>query len=208
MKWFEIILLIALVILNVTCTSPVAGNSSETNNGVVVVATAGNVKGKAPPYTSTYLFGEHYQPFEAINFDSVLTDSTGEFEFNARSGNYNLFLYGSTGLRSLIKISLNESSGISDTVYDTLLRPGSVEGNIPTEQFSSSYLYLEGSAFFTTVDRNGYFRLDSLPEGSYTLRLFSNSATKISPDSVDTLSLELTSTVKIRSDSLVRLKWR
>jgi hypothetical protein len=208
MKLFKIILLISLVILNTSCTSPVAGNSSETNNGVVVVAGAGIVKGKAPPYTSMYLIKENYQPFEAVNFDSAFTDSTGEFRFTAVGGAYNLFLYGNTGLRLLLKIALNEKTLTYDTLYDTLSLPGSVEGLSSSPQFRSSYLFLEGSTFFTKVDSNGYFRLDSIPEGEYTLKQLASSDIKnISPETKDTLGYELTSIIKIRSDSIVTLKW-
>jgi hypothetical protein len=208
MRLHSTILFITGVILICTCTTSLTGNSSETNNGVTVVARAGVIEGCAPSYSTIYLIPGTYRPFDPKLYDSVHTDTSGKFLFEVSDGNYNMFCYGCDGLSAMVRVSVNDTIVSGDTIFETLSVPGSVQGHIPSaaDGVALSYFYIEGSTFFTRVGQDGYFHLDSIPEGNYTIKQLSvvNSIKFTS----DTLSYEMTSTVKVSSDSVTVLKLR
>jgi hypothetical protein len=202
-----IITFVTGILLINTCTTSVTGNSSETSNGIIVVARANYIECKVPPYSSLCLFRADYKLLDEISYDSAQTDSSGKFSFTVTGGSYNLFCYGKNGLRSLTRVSVNDTVVSGDTLKDILSMPGSIEGYVPFTGIHS-YLYLEGSTFFTYVNSNGYFRIDSIPEGVYNVKQLSTGKVNFSTGLSDTLSYEITSSVKVVSDSLVTIKWR
>ena len=206
------------VVLLLSCsTGDIAGNSSETTNGLTVVARGGSIDGTAPPFSSLYLFEEKYDPFSGKHFDSVKTDTTGVFSFQVPEAGYNLFCNAENGKRAQVHIIMNADpeSGdtgkdhniFRDTIHDTLKIPGNVAGYIPAwakKNLLMSYLYLEGTPFFAFVDSvTGYYRIEDIPEGRYIIRLY----TAVPYHIPDTLSYESAKVISVKSDSTLSLKW-
>jgi hypothetical protein len=206
MKLQPLIALIIAVLLISTCTTSLTGNSSETSNGVTVVARAGGVEGCAPPHSRVFFIPASYKPLDPKMYDSALTDTSGKFLFEVPDGDYNLFCYGSDGLSAMMQLSVNTSDVYGDTLFKKLSVPGSIKGTIPfaDEDPGLSYFFIEGSMFFTQADPDGHFYLDSIPEGIYTLKHFSVSSIKTN----QVVSHESTSLIKVSSDSLTVIKWR
>jgi hypothetical protein len=189
--------------------NPLSGNSSETTNGVTVIAKTGGIEGVAPPYASLYLIEDTYDPLSGEPFDSVKTDTTGIFRFTSVNGGFNLLCRQSDSLQAYIHLHIGGAT--NDTLRETLFPPGSMEGYVPRDGDSLfSYLFLEGTPFFTIADQSsGYFRIDNIPRGRYTARLYSLKSTEIVITPItDTLSSETATMIDIVSDSVVTLPWR
>ena len=192
---------------------PVGGNSSETTNGLTAAVTTDAVEGTAPPFSTLYLIGDAYDPFSGKPFDSVATDSTGFYRFTVAQGGYNLFCRNTDTLQVRLHVLIGGTAiGVNDTLRDTLTLPGSMEGYAPLFEDTSvtSYLYLEGTPFFTIADdRSGYFRIDHIPQGRYTVKTYSVKSSQMSmTESVDTLSSESSTVIGIAADSVVTFPWR
>ena len=210
-----ILIPVMIAVLVWSCgTGNIAGNSSETTNGLTVIARSGTIEGTAPPFSSLHLFVDYYSPFSGIPLDSVITDSTGIFSFRAPETRYNLFCHDENGMRSYVRLTMNAVSPINDTIRDTLKTSGSLEGYAFTgtdSHLKSSYLYLEGSPYFTVADSvSGYFRIDDIPEGRYTVRLFKKITVDeaIAPYEHDTVSQESPKVIDVKSDSVLTVEWR
>jgi len=192
----------------------IAGNSSETTNGLTIVARAGIIEGTAPSFSSLYLFDDFYDPLSGMPFDSIKTDTTGAFSFQVSGVRYNLFCYGVNGLRSRVHLTMNAESLENDTIRDTLREPGSIKGYTPpgTDMYPhKAYLYLEGTPFITVADSlSGYFRIDEIPEGQYTLKLVEeiNIDQSVVPYGLDTLSQESTKYINVKRNSVLPVEWK
>jgi hypothetical protein len=204
---------LCILLLFTACgINPLSGNSSETTNELTVMAKKDGIEGLAPPYASLYLIKDTYDPLSGEPFDSITTDTAGIFRFTTENGGYNLFCRQSDSLQAYVHLQIGGTLPNNDTLRETLFPPGSMEGYAPRDDDSlvTSYLFLEGTPFFTIADRSsGYFRIDNIPRGRYTARQYSlKSAEIIITPITDTLSSESSTIIDIVSDSVVTLPWR
>ena len=205
---FYSVLFIMLIVT--ACGTSLTGNSSETNNGITVVAQSGTISGKAPPYSSVFLYSNTYNPFNGLAGDSVITGESGEFKFVIQAGNYNLFCYSNGNLGAFIRISSRTITDtgfvdVNDTIHDTLLPTGKLQGYSPYKNTNgyTSYLYIVGSSFIDAADSSGYFLLEGIPAGMYTIKRYS-----FVQDYLQTTEIvkdEFTTTIKILPGETVTL---
>jgi hypothetical protein len=199
-----IVCIVAAFFLIISCTVSLTGNSSETNNGIIIVASNGIIEGKAPPNSSVYLYRTNFDPIVEINCDSIQTDLSGDFHFRVQNGNYHLFCYGNNRYASYTTVSTGSIYGGSDTLYDTLRKTGNLQGNLSNGQNNKleKSVYLEGSPYYAIPDSNGYFELRNIAEGQYTIKMFSYNKKDMDPIAVtDTISREISTVVNVVSDT-------
>jgi hypothetical protein len=195
MKNKYILLLIAVVAwLLVQCADnnpEIAGPSSEAGNpsasGLVVDSTGKPVPGAKvliylAPDESTY--AASFYPQNLTIADSVTTDNNGNFEFNElATGNYTMegHLYSSNAHALKKGINVDTASTRKDTLV--LKRSGTITGiavksgsmGLIGEPYGFILVNVEGTYNRIVIaGDSGYFRLQNVPEGVYTLGFYSN----------------------------------
>lgn len=198
------LLFLFLTSLIITCNISLTGNTSETTNGITVIASKGKIEGTAPPYSSLSLYRSNYEPFLVQSYDSAETDSTGTFSFLVQNDVYNLFCTATNGDKSLINI-LSDRNSSGDTINETLIKPGILQGYSRNKQYGS-YIFLKGSPFYAITDTSGFFKISGIPKGQYSLQII---IYKYAPQPVhsDTVSQLNTSTVIIESGDTTTIEW-
>jgi hypothetical protein len=147
------------------------------------VITSGELAESPNPDISLSLFAKTFTPLldtnSTLNFSEfAFTDQNGEFRCVPRGyGEYTLYIKdGHTGKSAFIdKIIL--FAGILDTLYDSLTYPGSISGNIYlldslTKDTSAAvgwHVFIAATPFKTVTGTDGTFKLDTIPEGIYSL---------------------------------------
>jgi hypothetical protein len=167
-----------------TCSSsPVAGgNSSQTGNaGIVILASTGTVSGRTRPQAQVSIYDSHYMPYLTPSgfCDSTVADDSGRFVFSiAQEGYFNLFVNdlrrGTAGY--LPRIPLFADSVFKDTL-GVLKQPGFISGNTTDSAgrtYALSYVFIQGSPFYTITRNNGDFQLGPLPSGTYNTGFCAN----------------------------------
>jgi hypothetical protein len=163
--------------------SPFAGgNSSQTgNNGLVISSYAQSISGTTIPDARVSIYDKHFRPYLTPSgfCDSTIADEGGRFTFvPGQDGYYNLLVYDvhSGGAAFVQHIPVFTGSVFTDT-FDTLKQPGFITG-IATDTagttYALSYVYIDGSPFYTVTRNNGEFQLGPLPAGTYTTGFFAN----------------------------------
>lgn len=205
---FYYVLFIMMIVT--ACGTSLTGNSSETNNGITVVAQNGTIRGKAPSYSSVFLYSNTYNPFNGLPGDSVITGESGEFKFVIQAGNYNLFCYSNGNLGAFIRISSRTFTDtgftyVNDTIYNTLLPTGKLQGYSPYTDKNryTSYLYIVGSPFIVPADSSGYFYLEGIPAGMYTIKRYSFTQDYL--QTPEFISDEFTTTINVLPGETVTL---
>jgi hypothetical protein len=160
---------------------PIAGgNSSQTGNvGLVVTACSNTVSGITTPYAHVSVYDQNYRPYLTPSgfSDSIVADDSGRFAFSlSRDGYFNLFVNDiSRGNEGFVqRIPVFADSFFTDTI-DTMHQPGSIAGkaiDIAGIIYPLSYIFINGSPFYTVTKNNGDFLLGPLPEGTYETGLF------------------------------------
>jgi hypothetical protein len=173
----------AIALFSMCSTAPLAGgNSSQTgNNGITVSASAKNVSGTTQRGAHISLYEQNYRPYIIPSgfCDSIVADDSGRFNFSiVKEGYYNLLAQSTqNGAAAFVpRIPVFTDSVFSDTV-DTLKQPGFLAGNATDtagRTYALSYIFIDGSPFYTVTKNNGEFLLGPLPAGTYTIGFFAN----------------------------------
>lgn len=150
--------------------------------GQATIITEDNV-GLVNPYVTVSLYEADYLPFFSgtiNNFtNSTSSDSNGEFAFNHKGiGYYNLYAKDVVSGKSLFFDSVEVLQGEVDTIEAQFNETGGITGTIfiidsisgDTVNADDHYVFIMGSPFLALTDLQGAFSLDTLSEGSYTIR--------------------------------------
>ena len=166
------------------CTlAPLAGgNSSQTgNNGIAVASVSQNISGTTRPGARISIYDQNYRAYKTPSgvCDSTIADDSGRFVFSiALEGHYNLLVQDvhRGGTAFIPRIPVFVDSVYRDTV-DTLRHPGFIAG-VATDTlgrtFALSYVFINGSPFYTVTKNNGDFLLGPLPAGPYKIGITAN----------------------------------
>lgn len=176
--------LIVLLLFFTACfclcsTAPTAdGNSSQTgNNGITVIASAGQIYGKSHKILKLSTYDINFQPQNHMQgfCDSVSSDDSGRFIFNSLpQGIYNLKIQDTfSGKCAFInKIPVFKDSFFIDSTE--LAASGFVTGAFTDSSghgIPLSYVFIEGSPFYTVTSNEGNFLLGPIPKGKYLIGL-------------------------------------
>jgi len=165
-----------------------SGGASET---IAVIVTdsgvIGNVFAKkesgdsAMQGVTVKLFDKNYLPFYPnSNFNfyaSAISDEFGDFSFSIiKQGLYKIYAQNTLAGRSAFIDSIIIRDSIIDTVYDSLVDPGNVSGQVYSvlsnnDTIAAPYyhVFILGTPFRSRTGATGAFLLNSIPEGYYTL---------------------------------------
>lgn len=166
------------------CSAPplAGGNSSQTGNaGITVASLAQSISGVTAPNARISIYEQDFKPYLTPSgySDSVVADDSGRYSFSpAQNGYYNLIVYNDRngGAGFVPHIPLFADSTFSDTV-DTLRQPGFISGTAMDTTgniFPLSYVFIDGSPFYTVTKNNGGFLLGPLPPGTYLTGFYAN----------------------------------
>jgi hypothetical protein len=154
-----------LIILYFNCGMQTCG--VETTNGASVVASQDKVEGTAPPLSSIYLFTSDYIPYIDTGLGvSTVSDLDGYYSFNNIEVNaFNVTVIDSDNSRAAV------ISGRRDTNIKTKLeKPGSLEGSVVSSKGGPILVFLYGTGYYTILENEGSFLLNSLPGGQYKIQ--------------------------------------
>jgi len=169
--------------LCVCSSSPLAGgNSSQTgNSGIAVVSRSQSIFGATVPGARVSIYDQGFRPYltpSGFSDSAVATDS-GRFSFSpVAEGHYNLLVVDVRhgGAAFVANIPVFPDSVFADTL-DTLRQPGFINGTAADtagSTYALSYIFIDGSPFYTVTKNNGEFLLGPLPAGTYATGLFAN----------------------------------
>jgi hypothetical protein len=158
------------------------GNSSQTgNSGLVVSSLSQTVSGTTRPAAHVSVYSQSYLPY--VNTpglcDSVIADDSGHFTFAGLPQGYfsilaNDTVSGTTGFMSPVPVFPDVS--FADTI-DTLRQPGFIAGTLTDtagKALALSYVFINGSPFYSVTKNTGEFLLGPMPSGTYTLQFYAN----------------------------------
>jgi hypothetical protein len=158
------------------------GNSSETNNGVTISAVNQSISGTTVPNAHVSIYDQNYKPYLTPSgfCDSTVANDSGRFSFfPSQEGHYSLIVSdvpeGRTAL--IAGIPVFTDSEFADT-FAILKRPGFIAGtavDTAGNVYPLSYVYIDGSPFYTVTKNNGDFLLGPLPVGTYSIGIFDDS---------------------------------
>jgi hypothetical protein len=206
MNRVEKLLAVIILLFYSNCTDNVAGNSSETNNGVTIIASNNTIEVNGSTIFKAYLFTANYNPINRTTgyCDSTLADSTGTFSFHVGTGHYNVLCIGKDGNQSFADI-LVSGNNQTDTIYDTLLSTGDCSGKstiYASTQAAQYYVVIPGSPYKSEIDGSGNFMLSNVAPGQYALSLFSNDLLIPIPTTVETVKI-----ITVKSDTTIQVQW-
>ncbi len=199
--------------------SPLAGgNSSQTGNaGITVASCAQSISGATVPDAHVSIYEENFIPYVTPSgfCDSTVADDSGRFVFSPGFyGYYNLLVcdvhHGGAAFVPHIPVFLD--SVFADTI-DTLKQPGFISGTaIDTAGtiYALSYVFIDGSPFYTVTKNNGDFLLGPLPAGTYATGLCANFVVAdITTGAIRQMAAVRTDTsvVTVVPDSVSQWKW-
>jgi hypothetical protein len=183
---FHLIKIVAIGLSAVLCQcsiSPFAGgNSSQTgNNGLVISSRTQSISGTTAPGARLSIYDQNFRPYLTPSgfCDSTIADEDGRFAFSpGHDGYYNLLVYDihDGGAGFVQHIPVFAGSVFADTL-DTLRQQGFIAGTATDSAgtaYPLSYVYIDGSPFYTVTRNNGDFQLGPLPAGTYTTGFFAN----------------------------------
>jgi hypothetical protein len=155
------------------------GGASETVNATVIIRDSSiivKIKAEDTVFANVRLFEANYNPLKSDGYTDSAVVASGEegIKLTVANGEYNCIISDRNSAKSLLVSGLEVGAGSSDTISDTLSVCGSIEGNVPLDQFDSLKLspakvFLLGTNFLTEVDTLGVFNLNSIPAGSYSI---------------------------------------
>jgi hypothetical protein len=173
---------IGLLVCRCSVSQLAGGNSSQTgNNGIIITAQAQSISGTTAPDAHLALYDQNFRPYLTPSgfCDSTIADKNGYFALSpGRGGYYNLLVCdvhrGSAAFVQRIPVFADSTFTYT---LDTLRQPGFISGTAidTTEKiYPLSYVYIDGSPFYTVTKNNGDFQLGPLPVGTYTTGFFAN----------------------------------
>ncbi|MBD3344147.1 MAG: hypothetical protein GF401_03690 [Chitinivibrionales bacterium] len=203
--WIALLLCTMLLSCSV---SELAGNSSDTQNGVTVIACNGSLEGSAPSGTQLELYPVTHNPVTdsaASITGRIAAASNDSFRFESISdGNYNLLCTKPAGENMLFLKSITIAPGTVDTLHGTLEPPGDIlgmEGQTASSDSVTWHVLIMGSPFQAAVSREGNFNLAGLPAGTHRLDLLG-----VSMVTENTTSLDINLDIRVVPDSSVVLQ--
>jgi hypothetical protein len=174
------VLLLSLGSIFLMCSSSIAGNSSETQNGKVVAsAHLNSICVKTEPGALVAIFDSSYNPLDTnVNArkwsDSLITGFNGSARFTSLPrGNYHIIVWDSSSTRGAFLGPLwSGADGDFKERWASLRRLGRAVGTLELDSNGAGNLgvYLVGTPFISAVDSDGRFKLDRLPQGKYLLK--------------------------------------
>jgi hypothetical protein len=210
---------VASVFFCMCSSSPIAGgNSSQTGNaGIAVASRSLSILGATVPNAHVSIYEQNYSPYLTPSgyCDSTVADDSGRFSFSTvQEGVFNLLVCdvhrGNAGFISRIPVFAD--SVFTDTI-DTLKQPGFISGTAMDTAgtiYALSYIFIDGSPFYTVTRNNGDFLLGPLPKGIYATGLFANfQVSTVRPGELVQMADAKTDTtvVTVFPDSVSTWKW-
>jgi hypothetical protein len=199
--------------------APIAGgNSSQTgNNGITVSASLNTISGTTARNARISIYEQNFRPYLTPSgmSDSTVADDSGRFVFSiASEGYFNLFVNDTRrGNASFIaRIPVFADSVFSDTI-DTLRQPGFISGTAKDTAgtvYALSYIFINGTPFYTVTKNDGGFLLGPLPSGTYATGMFANfQVVDIKTGAIAQMANVTTDTtvITVFPDSVSQWKW-
>jgi hypothetical protein len=217
--FFKVLVIGAITAFCLCTMAPVAGgNSSQTgNNGITVSASVKTISGTTARDAHISIYEQNFRPYLTPSgfCDSTVADDSGRFAFSiVQDGYFNLFVNdvrrGSAGF--IARIPVFADSVFSDTI-DTLKQPGFVAGTATDtagRTYALSYLFIDGSPFYTVTKNDGGFLLGPLPAGTYATGLYANfQVIDIKTGAIAQMASATkdTSVITVFPDSISQWKW-
>jgi hypothetical protein len=210
-----IVSVLFLIVCFCLCSiAPTAGNSSQTgNNGITVIASAGQIYGKSRNSLKASAYDINFQPQNHMQgfSDSVSSDDSGRFIFGGLpEGVYNLKIQDtlSSECAFISNIPVFKDSFFIDT-STKLAAPGFISGvflDSTGQGFPLSYVLIKGSPFYTVTGNEGKFLLGPVPHGKYLLKFQINFKNDITGALVPTTSMTLgTDSITVMPDSTIKV---
>lgn len=154
--------ILGLIILYINCGIQTCG--VETTNGASVTAFQDKVEGTAPPLVNIYLFTSDYIPYIDTGLGIATTSGLdGYFSFyNVQIDTFNVAVVDIDNSRAAI-ISGHKSASLQTKLEKT----GSLEGTVVSSKGGPILVFLYGTGYYTILDSEGPFLLNSIPGGKY-----------------------------------------
>jgi len=156
------------------------GGATETINATLIVSDSTveiSITSDTIVLADVMIFNEYYNPVTEEGFcDSVINISKQDRVcFHSLNGIYNIFILDRLSQKSLAFNSIQAGSSINDTIEDTLLPGGSINGNVVLNQQSPTaksmiQVYLRGTPFKAGIDSTGVFQIQRIPQGTYFVK--------------------------------------
>ena len=139
----------------------------ETTNGASVTAFQDKVEGTAPPLVNIYLFTSDYIPYIDTGLGIATTSGLdGYFSFyNVQIDTFNVAVVDIDNSRAAI-ISGHKSASLQTKLEKT----GSLEGTVVSSKGGPILVFLYGTGYYTILDSEGPFLLNSIPGGKYKVQ--------------------------------------
>ncbi len=139
----------------------------ETTNGASVTAFQDKVEGTAPPLANIYLFTSNYIPY----IDTGLGVTT-------TSGLDGYYSFSNVKVDTFIVTVIDNDNSKAAAIYGhkdvslqtKLSRPGSLEGTVVSSKDGPILVFLYGTGYYTILDSEGPFLLNSIPGGKYKIQ--------------------------------------
>jgi hypothetical protein len=151
------------------------GNTSETTNGVTLVRSGDDIRGRTRPFAFVGIYSSDFVgPKVWGTSDSTVADLVGAFSFESPAhGTYNLIARDpATGMALRYQNLIVDSDSIYITEGGDFSPTGVLVGVLRDKDstiFPYSFCFLVGTPFYTVSDSLGKIRYDDLPAGEYTV---------------------------------------
>jgi hypothetical protein len=172
MKNLFVVLFLIYGCIYLTCTSNIAGNSTQTGNPTVS-AMLYNPGGSPAVNASVHFYKSSDDPRNDKG-DSTETDSHGNYVIHLDTGIYNIIAHGDSGLAFQDSIKVIKGDTIRPH-RDTLKAPGTIKGIVqlqPGDDARTVFILFMGTHTFTLPsDDTGHFTTDNMAAGKYSVRI-------------------------------------
>ncbi len=157
--------ILGLIILYINCGIQTCG--VETTNGATVTASQDKVEGTAPPLANIFLFTSDYIPYIDTGLGVATTSGLdGYYSFNnVQMDTFNVTVIDCDNSRAAV-ISGHKSVSLQKK----LEKPGSMEGTVVSLKGGPILVFLYGTGYYTILDSEGPFLLNSIPAGKYKVQ--------------------------------------
>jgi hypothetical protein len=174
----------------------VAGNGSEITNGVCV-----SVLGPADcaiviAYPGNYLLRLN----ETILPETTFTDKNGKFSIKLGDAAWNLLIYDNTRTFGCFLPLQKDEWELGKIDLDSL---GAIRGTVSDTNFSSGYIGIRGSPFYSIVNRGVPFIIENIPTFTYSYLLWQVPKEVCQPgmDCNENIKDTITGTIQVKSGS-------
>ncbi|MGA2508274.1 MAG: hypothetical protein ABSF80_12445 [Chitinispirillaceae bacterium] len=166
------------------CSSPLAGNGSQTPNGQVS-AMVYNPDGTPAAHAKVMFYPINYNPHTggldktatATTVDSTTTNDSGNYTATLDTGTYNIIANGSGNMAYQDSIRAIGGSAVHPPT-DTLKTPGTIRGIVqlqPGDDPETVFILFMGTYTFSMpIDTTGTFTTAAMAAGSYWVRILTS----------------------------------